>query len=48
MCYSRLRFKYKKYFVQRKLTDVTKDDWDNIPEVGDARNKKQRNPRTEK
>ena len=33
---------------QRKLGDVTKDDWDNIPEVGDARNKKQRNPRTEK
>ena len=29
--------------VQRALVDVSDDDWNNIPEVGDARNKKQRN-----
>ncbi|XP_046863113.1 pre-mRNA-processing factor 6-like [Xenia sp. Carnegie-2017] len=34
--------------LKRKLSDVTKDDWDSIPEVGDARNRKQRNPQTEK
>lgn len=34
--------------LKRKLGDVSEDDWLNIPEVGDYRNKKQRNPRTEK
>ncbi len=29
--------------VQRALVDVSDDDWNNIPDVGDARNKKQRN-----
>lgn len=33
---------------QRKLGEVSEDDWLSIPEVGDYRNKKQRNPRTEK
>ena len=36
------------FFQQRKLSDVSKDEWSAIPEVGDARNKKQRNPRSEK
>ena len=29
--------------TQRALANVTDEDWNNIPEVGDARNKKQRN-----
>ncbi|XP_016148957.1 pre-mRNA-processing factor 6-like [Sinocyclocheilus grahami] len=37
------------YFcLQRKLAEVTEDEWLSIPEVGDARNKRQRNPRHEK
>lgn len=27
---------------------MTEDEWKNVPEVGDARNRKQRNPRAEK
>ncbi|CAG7718069.1 unnamed protein product [Allacma fusca] len=34
--------------LRRDLSNVTEDDWNNIPEVGDSRNKKQRNPRAEK
>lgn len=29
--------------VQRALSGVTAEEWVNIPDVGDARNKKQRN-----
>ena len=35
-------------YLQRKLADVSYDEWTSLPEVGDARNKKQRNPRAEK
>ncbi|XP_070533546.1 pre-mRNA-processing factor 6-like [Ptychodera flava] len=31
--------------LKRGLSEVSDDEWANIPEVGDARNKKQRNPR---
>eukprot|EP00794_Sanderia_malayensis_P012168 gene12168-13423_t len=34
--------------LKRKLSEVTKDEWAVIPEVGDARSKKQRNPRSER
>ncbi|XP_048590658.1 pre-mRNA-processing factor 6 [Nematostella vectensis] len=34
--------------LKRKLNEVSEDDWVNIPDVGDYRTKKQRNPRTEK
>ncbi|KAJ7389286.1 Pre-mRNA-processing factor 6 [Desmophyllum pertusum] len=34
--------------LKRKLGDVSEDQWLSIPEVGDYRSKKQRNPRTEK
>ena len=34
--------------LKRDLVQVSKDDWDNLPEVGDARNRRQRNPRAEK
>lgn len=34
--------------VQRKLSEVSEEEWLSIPEVGDARNKRQRNPRYEK
>lgn len=34
--------------LKRKLNDVSFDEWLNIPEVGDARNKRQRNARAEK
>ena len=34
--------------LKRELNSVSEDDWLNIPEVGDARNKKQRNPRQDK
>lgn len=34
--------------LQRKLAEVTEEEWLSIPEVGDARNKRQRNPRYEK
>lgn len=33
---------------QRKLAEVSEEEWLSIPEVGDARNKRQRNPRYEK
>lgn len=33
---------------QRKLSEVSEEEWLSIPEVGDARNKRQRNPRHEK
>ncbi|KAG8513272.1 Pre-mRNA-processing factor 6, partial [Galemys pyrenaicus] len=33
---------------QRKLAEVTEEEWLSIPEVGDARNKRQRTPRYEK
>jgi len=34
--------------LKRKLADVTPEEWMNMPEVGDTRNKRQRNPRQEK
>ncbi|XP_023367765.1 pre-mRNA-processing factor 6 [Otolemur garnettii] len=34
--------------LKRKLAEVTEEEWLSIPEVGDARNKRQRNPRYEK
>ncbi|KAK3931821.1 Pre-mRNA-processing factor 6 [Frankliniella fusca] len=34
--------------LKRDLITVEEDEWRNIPEVGDARNRKQRNPRAEK
>jgi len=34
--------------LKRNLTEVSEDEWRSIPEVGDARNKKVRNPRAEK
>jgi pre-mRNA-processing factor 6 len=34
--------------LKRKLTDVSYDEWLTIPEVGDARNKRQRNARPDK
>jgi pre-mRNA-processing factor 6 len=34
--------------LKRDLASVTEDEWKTIPEVGDARNKKMRNPRAEK
>lgn len=34
--------------LKRDLMHVSDDDWKSVPEVGDARNKKQRNPRAEK
>jgi len=48
----RILFKNKSYHIinllQRKLAEVSSDEWMAIPEVGDARNKHQRNPRMEK
>ncbi|KOB72749.1 Pre-mRNA-processing factor 6 [Operophtera brumata] len=34
--------------LKRELKTVSEDEWSAIPEVGDARNRKQRNPRAEK
>lgn len=34
--------------LKRELNSVSEYDWLNIPEVGDSRNKKQRNPRSDK
>nr|CAH7767016.1 unnamed protein product [Callosobruchus chinensis] len=34
--------------LKRDLAQVSEDEWKSVPEVGDARNKKQRNPRAEK
>uniref|UniRef100_A0AAY5F3Q4 Pre-mRNA-processing factor 6 n=1 Tax=Electrophorus electricus TaxID=8005 RepID=A0AAY5F3Q4_ELEEL len=34
--------------LKRKLAEVTEEEWLSIPDVGDARNKRQRNPRYEK
>lgn len=34
--------------LKRELKSVSEDEWASIPEVGDARNRKQRNPRAEK
>ena len=34
--------------LKRKLSDVSMEEWMNVPEVGDARNKRQRNPKQEK
>ncbi|KRX96568.1 Pre-mRNA-processing factor 6, partial [Trichinella pseudospiralis] len=34
--------------LKRQLAVISDDDWANIPEVGDVRNRKQRNPRAEK
>ena len=34
--------------LKRQLGDVSYDEWMSIPEVGDARNKKQRNARADK
>lgn len=34
--------------LKRDLAQVTENEWSNVPEVGDARNRKQRNPRAEK
>lgn len=39
---------FKNFVSQRDLAAVSEDEWLNIPEVGDARNKKQRNARAEK
>ncbi|CAH1772919.1 unnamed protein product [Owenia fusiformis] len=33
--------------LKRELKDVSFDEWSSLPEVGDARNRKQRNPRKE-
>ncbi|XP_035659533.1 pre-mRNA-processing factor 6-like [Branchiostoma floridae] len=50
MKYRQERPKIQQQFVdlKRKLSDVSDDMWNSIPEVGDARNKRQRNPRHEK
>uniref|UniRef100_A0A2K6SJ11 Pre-mRNA-processing factor 6 n=1 Tax=Saimiri boliviensis boliviensis TaxID=39432 RepID=A0A2K6SJ11_SAIBB len=42
------RKKKKKKKSKKKLAEVTEEEWLSIPEVGDARNKRQRNPRYEK
>ncbi|KAI3378242.1 hypothetical protein SNEBB_006096 [Seison nebaliae] len=34
--------------LKRKLESVTPDEWSNLPDVGDARSKRQRNPRQER
>lgn len=34
--------------LQRKLTDVSAEEWAALPDVGDVRNKKMRNPRPER
>uniref|UniRef100_A0A336MK64 Pre-mRNA-processing factor 6 n=1 Tax=Culicoides sonorensis TaxID=179676 RepID=A0A336MK64_CULSO len=34
--------------LKRNLIQVSEEEWANLPEVGDSRNKKQRNPRAEK
>ncbi|XP_053674883.1 pre-mRNA-processing factor 6 [Anopheles nili] len=34
--------------LKRNLIAVSEEEWANLPEVGDSRNKKQRNPRAEK
>lgn len=34
--------------LKRDLVKVTEEEWKSVPEVGDARNRKQRNPRAEK
>lgn len=34
--------------LKRELVNVSEEEWKNVPEVGDARNRKQRNPRAEK
>ncbi|OUC42020.1 tetratricopeptide repeat protein [Trichinella nativa] len=34
--------------LKRQLAVISDDDWANIPEVGDVRNRRQRNPRAEK
>ncbi|KAH8364181.1 hypothetical protein KR084_003469 [Drosophila pseudotakahashii] len=34
--------------LKRSLASVTSEEWSTIPEVGDSRNRKQRNPRAEK
>lgn len=34
--------------LKRGLVTVTEEEWRNVPEVGDARNRKMRNPRAEK
>lgn len=34
--------------LKRDLVTLSENEWKNIPEVGDARNRKQRNPRSEK
>lgn len=34
--------------LKRDLAQVSESEWANVPEVGDARNRKQRNPRAEK
>ncbi len=36
------------FIQQRKLSEISSEEWSAIPEVGDARNKKMRNPRSEK
>ena len=48
--YNQERPKIQQQFsdLKRKLADVTDEEWMNMPEVGDARNKRQRNPRQEK
>ncbi|XP_018318977.1 pre-mRNA-processing factor 6 isoform X2 [Agrilus planipennis] len=34
--------------LKRDLVNVSEDEWRSVPDVGDARNRKQRNPRAEK
>ncbi|VDL89024.1 unnamed protein product [Schistocephalus solidus] len=48
--YRKERPKIQQQFIdlKRDLASVTESEWLNLPEVGDARNKKQRNPRAER
>ena len=47
--YRRERPKIQQQFVdlKRELANVTDNEWLSLPEVGDSRNKRQRNPRPE-
>lgn len=47
--YRRERPKIQQQFsdLKRQLTTLTEEEWAAIPEVGDARNRSKRNPRTE-
>lgn len=47
-CQERPKIQQQFSDLKRKLADVTDEEWMSMPEVGDARNKRQRNPRQEK